>query len=65
MKTCSCGRQFTKKQWEALSYVGILQDEMDTFEMRNCECGSTIAIALELADIHRDEDMLAFAMELQ
>ena len=44
-KTCSCGRQYTRRQWEKLPYVG----EQDDFaggvlELRNCPCETTLSI---------------------
>lgn len=44
-KRCGCGRLYTAEAWQALPYVGVqrLDDEPD-LELRNCACGSTLAI---------------------
>ena len=45
-KLCSCcGKVFTRKQWRELLFVG-LQDfpGEPLLELRNCDCGSTLAI---------------------
>ncbi len=41
IKTCGCGRAFTAAAWARLPYVGIMAG---CLEMRNCLCGSTIAV---------------------
>lgn len=45
-KRCSCGREYTRESWEALQYVGVQIDDVETFELKNCLCGSTIAVAI-------------------
>jgi hypothetical protein len=48
LKRCSCGKVYNREHWEALALVG--QPRMDwgeVQELRNCSCGSTIAIVLE------------------
>lgn len=46
VKVCSCGREHDAAAWKALPYVGV-QDDVDCrFELRNCVCGSTIAVML-------------------
>lgn len=48
-KRCRCGRTFTKAQWEELPYVGVqpTYDERGSMlELRNCPCGSTIAVEM-------------------
>lgn len=47
-KTCSCGRSFSREQWSQLDFVGIWKlDEFEIpLELRNCLCGSTIAIKI-------------------
>lgn len=44
LKACACGRSYTRKQWDALPYVGENVDELERLELRNCRCGSTIAL---------------------
>lgn len=52
-KTCSCGRDFTKKEWQKLKFVGV-QDTVDEehfyrLELRNCPtCRSTIGVEKKL-----------------
>lgn len=52
-KTCGCGRSFTTQEWLALPLRGrqlLVGDEEhaeETFEFRNCVCGSTLAIEVE------------------
>jgi hypothetical protein len=43
--TCTCcGIVHDGDAWAALSFVGRMVDEVETLELRNCECGSTLAI---------------------
>ncbi len=46
VKVCGCGRIYTAAAWAALDVVGTMPSEEPTFDldMRNCPCGSTIAI---------------------
>lgn len=49
MKECACGRSFTEDEWLLLPFVGKSgTDDGDpdpiVIELRNCPCGSTIAI---------------------
>lgn len=46
VKACGCGRLYTRAQWDALAYVGPWDDETELFELRNCACGSTLALSL-------------------
>jgi hypothetical protein len=49
LKRCGCGRCFTRAQWRELQYVGAQADDVETLELRNCPCGSTIAVVVEQA----------------
>jgi hypothetical protein len=49
VKRCGCGRCFTRAQWRELQYVGAQVDDIETLELRNCPCGSTIAVVVEQA----------------
>jgi CheY-like chemotaxis protein len=40
VKRCSCGREYTRSGWVALPRIG----EMGAVELRNCVCGSSIAL---------------------
>lgn len=50
IKTCSCGRKYTRAQWRKLRYVGRIHvpaDEegpADDLELRDCVCQSTISV---------------------
>ncbi len=46
IKTCGCGRSYTLEQWRKLPWVGEWKDEVETLELRNCVCKSTIAIEI-------------------
>jgi len=47
IKTCACGRSYTAEQWRRLRLVGIQPDEPVDLELRDCECGSTLAMPVE------------------
>lgn len=45
-KECRCcGRVHGARQWRLLPYVGIQHFGEEQLELRNCVCGSTLAIA--------------------
>jgi hypothetical protein len=44
VKRCGCGLAYTRSRWDALALVGHHADDVETLEMRNCPCGSTLAI---------------------
>lgn len=46
VKRCSCGRCYTAEAFASLAYVGVMADEVEAVELRNCTCGSTISISL-------------------
>jgi len=47
IKTCACGRSYTEASWAELPRVGLMSDgEGGVITMRNCTCGSTLAIEL-------------------
>lgn len=48
--TCSCKRTFTLAEWEALPYVGVMRDDVERLELRNCLCGSTRALEIPMSD---------------
>lgn len=48
-KACGCGRTYTAHEWSLLESVGRMSDEVETLELRNCPCGSTIATVVDLA----------------
>jgi DnaJ-class molecular chaperone len=47
IKICGCGADFTRRQWKRLPHAGEMADGLGgVLELRNCACGSTIAIQL-------------------
>jgi hypothetical protein len=44
----TCGKDYTKDTWKKLHYVGVQQalNSKDNVELRNCPCGSTLAVPL-------------------
>lgn len=47
IKQCPCcGSAFTHAEWKALEFVGIqsFDGDPEELELRNCPCGSTIAV---------------------
>lgn len=48
VKTCACGRELTLAEWLALPHGGIWRiDTLETLELRNCPCGSTISLPVD------------------
>ena len=45
-KTCSCGCSYTEGEWAMLVCIGRMVDSVDDIELRNCTCGSTIAVEI-------------------
>ena len=45
---CACGRSFTGPEWIALPYVGLLADDAERIELRNCPCRSTRGVSLSM-----------------
>jgi hypothetical protein len=43
-KRCGCGLTHDAAAWSCLPYVGVQRDEFEALELRNCPCGSTLAI---------------------
>jgi hypothetical protein len=46
VKSCACGRTFTAHTWKLLAKVGHHRDFVEKLELRNCPCGSTIAMVV-------------------
>ncbi len=50
-KVCTCcGQTITEAEWRLLAYVGQMVDEVETLELRNCHCASTIAVRVAGGD---------------
>lgn len=49
VKRCSCGRKFTRSQWLTLAWCGQvrLSGRDAVVDLRNCTCGSSMALRLE------------------
>ncbi len=48
-KQCGCGCSYTEHEWALLKFVGTMVDDVESCELRNCACGSTIAMPIDLA----------------
>lgn len=49
IKVCACRSDFTVAEWQRLPHVGEQDDGAGgIIELRNCPCGSTIAVELPL-----------------
>lgn len=47
VKSCKCGLAFDESAWRALPLTGTMSDgDGGELELRNCHCGSTIAIEI-------------------
>jgi hypothetical protein len=48
VKTCPrCARLYTPERWVQLRFVGEQRDDTETLELRECACGSSIAIRVQ------------------
>ncbi len=46
-KVCRCCQSsHTPAGWESLPFKGVYRDEEKALEMRDCGCGSTLAVVL-------------------
>jgi hypothetical protein len=45
-KVCACGSTYSARGWSSLELVGEHDDGVDLLELRNCVCGSTLAVAI-------------------
>lgn len=45
-KTCACGCSYTEGEWAMLLCIGRMVDDLESIELRNCTCGSTMAIEI-------------------
>jgi len=47
-KKCTlCPRVHDQKSWAQLEYVGTTRDDIEELELRNCPCGTTLAVAVQ------------------
>lgn len=47
-RRCSCGFRWNEIAWQHLPYVGVMVDDVDAIELRNCTCGSTMGVLTDL-----------------
>jgi hypothetical protein len=47
VRRCGCGREYDAASWRDLPFVGHQDDGVESIELRNCPCGSTIAVHVE------------------
>jgi hypothetical protein len=53
-KRCACGAVYSREKWMELPLVGRLNAaENDHLEIRNCVCGSSLAV--EIDDVDHDQ----------
>jgi hypothetical protein len=45
-KACGCGRTHSLAAWIALPLVGHQKDDVEDLELKDCQCGSTLAVLL-------------------
>lgn len=43
-KRCGCGRSHVRGDWAALPFIGKQVDDFEAIDLRNCPCGSTLAV---------------------
>jgi hypothetical protein len=43
-KQCGCGIYYSRATWENLRRIGMMDGRGETIELRECTCGSTIAV---------------------
>lgn len=61
IKKCGCGHSYTLQGWRRLDLRGYMGDSdygMEMMELRNCACGSTLAVLV-------DDLCIASAVELE
>jgi hypothetical protein len=45
IKSCRCGCSYTESEWATLKSIGLMSDgDGGQLSLRNCACGSTLAI---------------------
>ncbi len=59
-KSCACGRSYAAEEWLELPGCGRQGDGVDILDLRNCSCGSTMAVLV--SDLPND-DRLDFAIK--
>jgi hypothetical protein len=45
-KRCGCGNGYNLAAWMALPLVGHQKDDVEDLELKDCQCGSTLAVLL-------------------
>jgi hypothetical protein len=49
-KLCGCGRSWSAGEWQRLRWVGVMDDGVDSAELRHCICGSTISMLTSVVE---------------
>jgi hypothetical protein len=47
--TCTCGAAYTEATWAQLNYRGTQVDDLEASELRQCQCGRTLALVISEA----------------
>lgn len=54
-KACGCGRVYCgPESWKGMKLIGVQADDFATLELRNCPCGTTLAVLTEIHDITKE-----------
>lgn len=53
-KTHPCGASYTEAEWQGLPLVGVQADDVEVLELRDCRCGSTLAVVVQGCPAVRD-----------
>lgn len=47
LRSCRlCGARHHASDWLRLKYVGVQSDDVESLELRNCRCGTTLAVVI-------------------
>ncbi len=47
LRCACCNAEWDQPSWEDLRLVGIMSDDVETIELRQCDCRSTCSVVLE------------------
>ena len=48
MRLCTkCGKHVSQEEWARMEFVGVMEDEFEKLELRNHECGTTLAMEVK------------------
>lgn len=61
VKACACGLQYSLEAWERLELLAARwdagNDGIDVLQLRNCRCGSSIAVPVEELIVRAREEV--------